>query len=244
MPAPVYALQTELPFGDYVVRLWKDTAADSPIYDNIIDISASGEAPIQIENVSKLDDATGTDVNGDGLPEVVIETYSGGAHCCFTNLIYTMSGSSIREILHSVESNCGGLLKDLNGDGIMEYDTCDDSFAYTYCPFVASPAVRVVYAYDSSKGVYAPATPKFANLFADQITQDTQRAQQGKPGDDGEFDNTNKCSVLPVVLDYLYSGQTDQAWTALSQYYTQPDAATFRADIEKTVFNSPRYVAP
>jgi hypothetical protein len=103
--------------------------------------------------------------------------------------------------------------------------------------------VQVIYAYDPTKGVYTPATPKFANLFTDQITQDTQRAQTGKPGDDGEFDNSNKCSVLPVVLDYLYSGQTDQAWAALAQYYTAPDAATFRADIEKTVFNSPRYVA-
>lgn len=244
MPSPVYALQTELPFGDYVVRLWKDTATDSPIYDNIIVISAQGEEPIQIDNVSKLDEATGMDVNGDGLPEVVLETYSGGAHCCFTNIIYTMSGSSIHEILHSVESNCGGLLKDLDGDGVMEYDTCDDSFAYAYCPFVASPAVRVIYAYDPAQGKYVPATPKFANLFTDQIAQDTQRAETGKPGDDGEFDNSNKCSVLPVVLDYLYSGQTDKAWSEFDRLYTAADAATFRADIEKTVFNSVRYAAP
>jgi hypothetical protein len=244
MPNPVYSLQTELPFGDYVLRLWKDTATDSPIYDNIIVIAAEGEAPIQIENVSNLDQATGMDINGDGLPEVVIETFSGGAHCCFTNIIYTMEGTSMREILHSVESNCGGKLTDLNGDGVMEYDTCDDSFAYAYCPYVASPRVEVVYAYDATSGVYKPATPAFANLFTDQIAQDTQRAEQGKPGDDGEFDNSNKCSVLPVVLDYLYSGQTDKAWSEFNRLYTAADAATWRADIEKTVFASPRYVAP
>ncbi len=81
-------------------------------------------------------------------------------------------------------------------------------------------------------------------MFTDQITQDTQRAEQAQPGEDGEFDNTTKCQVLPVVLDYLYSGQTNKAWSEFNRLYTLPDAATWQADIQKTVSNSVRYVAP
>jgi hypothetical protein len=50
--------------------------------------------------------------------------------------------------------------------------------------------------------------------------------------------------VLPLVLDYLYSGQPDQAWAALESYYQFPDAAAFREEIQASVEASPLYVAP
>jgi hypothetical protein len=243
-PSPVYALQTELPFGDYVVRHWHDTASAGFGYNDIVILAASDEPAIQIENVVQLNEVTGMDVNGDGFPDVIIDTYTGGAHCCSAMIVYTMQGNLAREILHSVESNCGGKLVDLNGDGVLEFDTCDDSFAYTYCSYAASPVVRVIYVYDPVAGRYIPASPRFASLYTETIAADTQAAQAATPGDRGEWDGTAKCSVLPVVLDYLYSGQTDKAWSEFNRLYPYPDAATWRTEIETIVFASPRYAAP
>jgi hypothetical protein len=240
----VYGLEKELVFGEYAVRFWRNTVDNGFNFAGIVVIAAQGQAPIQIESVLQLNDLTGTDVDQDGNPDVVIETYTGGAHCCSATIVYSMTPTAPREILHSVESNCGGRLIDFNGDGILEFETCDDSFAYTYCPYAASPIVQVIYAVNPQTGLYQPASPQFANLYAEAIAADTHRAEQGQPGENGEWDNTNKCSVLPLVLDYLYSGRTDRAWSEFNRLYTHPDAATFRSEIETTVFASPRYVAP
>ena len=37
-----------------------------------------------------LADLTGTDVNGDGLPDVVVSAWSGGAHCCYSSGVYSV----------------------------------------------------------------------------------------------------------------------------------------------------------
>ena len=37
-----------------------------------------------------LADSTGTDVNGDGLPDVVVSAWSGGAHCCYSSGVYSV----------------------------------------------------------------------------------------------------------------------------------------------------------
>lgn len=245
-PDVVYTLQEERVFGNYTLRLWHNTngAADTAFFDGVVTIWTPGEPPIQIESVSGFGQQNGTDVNGDGFPEVVVETYSGGAHCCFNTVAFTMKGSSIKKVLDTAPSNCGGSFTDLNGDGVMEFDTCDDSFAYTYCPYAASPVVRAIFQYDPAQGLYLPASPRFADLYADAIAEHTKFAEQTRPGELGEWDNTNKCSVLPVVLDYLYSGQTDKAWEEFNRLYTAPDAVTFRAEIEKVIEGSGRYVRP
>jgi hypothetical protein len=239
----VYALENENTFGDVTVRFWRNSAPDAFSFDSIVIIAASGEPPIQIENVAAFDPLSGTDITGDGFPEVIVNTFSGGAHCCSSVYAFSMTGNAAKPILKTVESNCGGRFIDYNGDGILEFESCDDTFAYVYCSYAASPLVRIIYEFDPAQG-YVLASPRFANLYAESIAQNLQFAEQGLPGERGEWDNTNKCSVLPLILDYLYSGQTEAAWSEFNRLYTQPDAAQFRSEIETTVFNSVRYVAP
>src|SRR5713101_828578 len=45
----------------------------------------------------------GVDVNGDGIPDVVLEAYSGGAHCCWT--YYIISLGSKPGMLLKLENN-------------------------------------------------------------------------------------------------------------------------------------------
>ena len=106
-PDVVYTLQEERVFGNYTLRLWHNTngAADTAFFDGIVTIWTPGELPIQIESVSGLGQQNGTDINCDGFPEVIVETYSGGAHCCFNTVAYTMTGTSIKKVLDTVPSN-------------------------------------------------------------------------------------------------------------------------------------------
>ncbi len=238
-----YELAEERLIGAHAVRIWHNAAkADSLGFDRLLTVARAGEPAIQIEFFNNLDPLTGTDITGDGTPEVIVETYSGGAHCCFGTVVYSL-GTETTKLLETEASNCSGDFLDLDGDGVLEYVTCDDRFAYAYCPYAASPVVTAVLAFDPAQS-YRAASPRFAELFAEPIASHTGLAEQATPGGQGEWDATTKCAVLPLVLDYLYSGQTERAWSELERLYDFTDVAAFREEIETTIASSPLYTAP
>jgi hypothetical protein len=240
-PVPdTYIVEEERLIGSYAVRLWRNTAADSWRFDNIATISAGGQTLVQIELASGLGALTGTDITGEGHPDVVIETFTGGAHCCFSTRVYDL-GPTLTKVLETPESNCGGQFEDLDGDGVLEFVTCDDLFAYVYCAYAFSPFVQVILQYEPERG-YVPVSPRFAHLYAEAMATHTRLAEETSADDTGGWDGTNKCAVLPLVLDYLYTGQADQAWSALTQFYHYPDRLLFWAEVVQAVAESPLYV--
>ncbi len=71
------------------------------------------------------------DVNGDGDPDVLVDTYWGGAHCCFETRLVTWSAPQGRFVLTSqLWGNTRPTLRHLNADGIPELVGYDDRFAY------------------------------------------------------------------------------------------------------------------
>jgi hypothetical protein len=248
-PAPLdkgYAVEEERQIGDYVVRLWRNTASEGLSFDNVATLSGPGKPEVRpgkpevrIEQVAELGAETGTDLTGEGNPDVVFRVYTGGAHCCFSTVVYDL-GPTLIKVLETPLSNCDGRFEDLDGDGVAEYVTCDDRFAYAYCAYAGSPAVQVVLQYDPEQG-YVPASPHFVDHYARAIAKHTQQAESARPGEMGEWDATAKCGVLPLVLDYLYTGQQDRAWQAFSQYYDEPDALLFWTEIVQAADDSPLY---
>jgi len=226
--------------GSYTVQLWRNTAGDSWGFDAIATISAEGRTLVQIEFVSGLGDITGADITGEGHPDVIIETFTGGAHCCFSTIVYDL-GPTLTKVLETPESNCSGGFTDLDGDSVLEFVTCDDLFAYAYCSYVASPMVQVILQYEPGRG-YVPASPRFVHLYAEGIAMHTEMAERAEPGGLGEWDGTTKCAVLPLMLDYLYAGQADRAWAEFSRLYDFPDGPLFWAEVMQGVAGSPLYV--
>ena len=161
-------------------------------FDGTSTIQATGRPMIQIDSAPGLHDLTGTDVTGEGNPDVVVETYSGGAHCCFSTIVYDLGAEPI-EVLHAPESNCSGYFEDLDADGAMEFVTCDDNMAYQYCCFAGSPMVKVVMKYYLGEG-YLPASTKFRSEYADDIAKHTETAEKATPGEYCEW--TIRLSVL------------------------------------------------
>jgi hypothetical protein len=241
----VYGLNKELTVGRYSVRVWQNIAADGLPYHGIVTITTKGQVLVRHEWTLGLEELSGTDITGEGNPDIIIQTYSGGAHCCFDTFLYDL-GTDLTEIpVHaSPGGNQCGRFEDLDGDGIYEFLSFDDSFAYRYCAYAGTPVVRVVLKYEPGEG-YVPASHEFAHLYTEDIsvhTQWAQRVRQGPPY--SGWDNTSKCSVLPLVLDHLYSGCPDMAWAALYKYYTFPDVEEFRVDMEQVVYESPYFTSP
>lgn len=238
-PETGYLLQEERLINGYAVRVWRNPN-DQLGFESILLVEAAGQVPIRVDMFSAIHDLTGGDLNADGFPDLVVETYSGGAHCCFGTQVFSLRPSGAALILQKPESNAGGTFENLDGDQISEFVTYDDSFAYQYCPYAAGVLVKVVMAYDPGQDRYLPASPRFAGQYAEEIASNEQRAQS-VPGELGEWDGTNICAILPLALDYLYTGQPERAQSEFATRYSGADAEAKWAEILKVVQSSPLY---
>ena len=92
----------------------------------------------------------GTDINGDGLPELIVQKYSGGAHCCFAYAIFSL-GKNLKLIDTLFGEHSYFNFKDLDGDGKYEAIGRDWVFAYWSGSFADSPAPEVILRWKNGK---------------------------------------------------------------------------------------------
>ena len=87
------------------------------------------------------------DLGGDVEPEVVVDSYTGGAHCCIVSDVLYFTGAAYARAEHNWGSY-GYALKDLNGDGHPELDGYDAAFEDAFTSHAASFEPPLVLAYD------------------------------------------------------------------------------------------------
>ena len=246
-PRPDFVERDRAVVGPFAIQTWGLDVAqgvDSPQV-MVATVSRDGQVLLELEewNVNISPD-TGRDLTGDGDPDAVLWTYSGGAHCCFSTHVYSL-GAEITRIFVSQPSNCGGEFQDLDADEVAEFVTCDDSFAYAFCAYAGSPMPEVVLSYEPGAG-FQPATASFSERYQDLIARHTEQAESAVGDKDlvTTYPDEVRCAVLAVVLDYLYTCQTDQAWSELERLYPLDDAAEFRSEIQDLLSGTELYSCP
>jgi hypothetical protein len=91
------------------------------------------------------------DLDGDAEPEVVVQAYSGGVHCCLVAEIYSYDATTGKYL--NVEQNFGGgyTLRDLNGDGRPEFKATDFNFDTAFTAHAASTEPIQILAFRAGK---------------------------------------------------------------------------------------------
>jgi hypothetical protein len=187
-------------------------------------------------------DLSGTDINADGFPDLVVSAWSGGAHCCYSSGVYSV-GEGVKAILVLETGNCGpGELEDLDGNGTREFVTCDDQWAYAYCSFADSPFPRVIYSYDPSRGMYVVDTPRFAGRYRDQLAEALDEAQTWLSESGGRDQGLDKCRLLRPVLGLMYSGRFSDGVLLLRGLYRGADREQFEREVTQRVHESRMWV--
>lgn len=94
------------------------------------------------------------DLDGDGEAEVLVQTFTGGAHCCTDLGIwdYRLELGTYGHLIRHL-GNAGYTLKDLDKDGTPELLTVDDRFAYTFAAYAFSLRPTQVLAYSRTPKV-------------------------------------------------------------------------------------------
>ena len=89
-----------------------------------------------------------TDLDGNGEIEVIVDTYTGGAHCCSVSAIYGWDPAT-SQYRHLVQfwGDPGYVLKDLGGAPGQELVSADDRFAYEFCAYACSALPVLIYRY-------------------------------------------------------------------------------------------------
>lgn len=164
---------------------------------------------------------TGDDLLGDGNPSLILEGYSGGAHCCYTYQIADLGERPV--ILAPIKNESPFFVfKDpstsqfriLTSDGAFDYF---DGLCHACAPF---PRVVLQATTTGLRDV----SSQFVEEYDSEIA--VARARIGQ-GEIGKFELSDFADAKPVVLEiiysYLYSGREEQAWQALNEMWPAAD---------------------
>lgn len=102
-------------------------------------MACRGAVPIRGIAGADTPSLTVRDLDADGDPEVLLELYTGGAHCCSVTVLYRWDGTRYRRS-SQYWGNYGFRLGDLGRDGRVEVLAFDERFVYAFCAYVCSAA--------------------------------------------------------------------------------------------------------
>lgn len=166
----------------------------------------------------------GQDVNGDGNPDLVLEGYSGGAHCCWTYYIVSLGDQP--GLLTKFENERGAGFVVNKNTGRMEIHALDGAFDYfDEFAHASSPFPDVYLRLEGRKLLdisqehlvdYDKSTTK---LKAEISAKDLAVFLQAENRDEKIGWENVSANVVKIVQAYLYSGRKAQAHATLRKMW-------------------------
>ncbi|HEY3191089.1 MAG TPA: hypothetical protein VGJ70_26585 [Solirubrobacteraceae bacterium] len=117
------------------------------------------------------------DLDGDGDPEVLVDAFTGGAHCCATTVVLRRDAASGTYAPRELEwGNAGYELRDPDRDGTPEFVTMDDVFAGAFTAYAASISPIKVAHFDPARRTgLAAVTRRFPALVRADLARIQRR---------------------------------------------------------------------
>ncbi|MDQ6788722.1 MAG: emp24/gp25L/p24 family protein [Acidobacteriota bacterium] len=210
---------------------------------------------LHFADTAEKDDATGikssanlfratADKTGDGTPDIAVEYYSGGAHCCFSLYFYEL-GNEIKPIKSLDTGDAQTIAVGKMPDGSLKLSTGDNTFAYWNTSFAESPIPEVILTFrdgefrPDAKLMQKPA-PNLVKLKQEAATvrrkmpPDTYIAEKGASFGD---------IFWSKMLDLIYSGHEDLAWQYFDLAWNpkKKGKELFKQDFKNQLSNSKFY---
>ena len=165
-----------------------------------------GEAPGTDESERAALPPAVRDLTGDGVPELVLADWSGGAHCCFTYYVFTLGEQFAVLDTIPLEHSDNARFEDLDGDGALELRTRDWTFAYWNTSFMGSPSPEVVLAPGEDGFRMAERFARRPPLSADSVRRQVGRVR----GEWAEARRFPPESLWEVMVEMVYGGNAAQ----------------------------------
>ena len=227
-PAPKGERQVRQISG-YTVRLSSSSVRGNRCYATV---TATGSKSTTGKRVAtdwavSINALSGTDVNGDGKPDLIVQGYSGGAHCCYTYLVINLTQGLpvVREIRNQVP-----VIFKSRDDGRVELNTGEGVFDYFLVPHANSVIPKLFMRLDGDQLVdlssehTADYDHEIEKARSELTLEESDKLKKSTYSQGMLFDQLPTVQkVLTIVLNYLYSGRQDQAWQALDEMWPPAD---------------------
>lgn len=151
--------------------------------------------------------------------QLIIQQYSGGAHCCLSWHIYDLY-PKFRLIFDSARYPIGDAMEDaelidVDHDGQLEFAHQSNQFAYfDEACFTCLLLPDVVFPFDRRAQRYLPANHIFKKFALRQVSLDLERLRRSK-----ENPSEYWAYSLDVALRYIYAGMERRAWAFFARTY-------------------------
>ena len=193
-------VQDSRPHADWDMDRW-DRVQVFRDGQRLLDITSDGFGPNVI-----VHEVTGRDITGDGVPEIVLSSDSGGNHCCEEVAIYSVT-PTVHRIAYESSAFCIAL-EDLDGDGVPELVTCDvapniPAAEELRCSMAEQPTPTVIYHYEAATDSYRLATPTYLGRRHEALRRAVTAAEARWPDE--------PCGLYGAALEVLYAGDRREA---------------------------------
>jgi len=173
------------------------------------------------------------DLLGHGSKQLIIEEYTGAAHCCWQDAIYELGAEP--KLIYEPEGQRGGFaIEDFNQDGRWELLQSQGNFeSFDPCSHATTPCPTIVFEFVPELGTYRPSNGKFtAALLADlEPGLSEYNREKRRRGDTAQVDADDICEILRITVDLLYAGQAKRAW----EFFARETPIESRDEIKKRI---------
>ena len=166
---------------------------------------------------------------------VVVQEWSGGAHCCFDYHLLHVQGTQVRHEGTIRGGDCSLRVADLDRDGALELIACDSRFAYAFdLPFAESALVPVIYTFRDR--AYVADNRRFQQVYQFRAAQERRRLAEAERAHDARG---ARRAVLSLLLHTLYAGRVTEAWCAFDRAYRWADQADVKQEVTRRLRLAP-----
>lgn len=159
--------------------------------------------------------ANGADVTGRGLPDMIVSSFTGGAHCCTQHLVFELGPAfKLLATLDDAHDDLAHFAR-IGADRRYYYFTADWTFAYWPSCFACSPSAAVILRFvdNANGGGFHLALDKMQAPAPTPATWNREiRAARNtvRPDDIGT-------ALWGPVLNLIYQGHSDLAWKLVEE---------------------------
>lgn len=217
---PPGELQARQSCGEYTVRLYRDAEGNGGFeirHDGKRVFTAYGFrfyiGTVADHERKSMKTGMGRDITGNGVPDLVLTEWTGGAHCCFIFHLFEL-GERPRYVQSiNARHTAGADFVNLDADRALEFSMVDWTFAYWNECFADSPAPPLILKYRGGRYVVAaelmreppPAGATLESLAAGiAAAPDWGAGGPDKPG-------RVPTRLWGAMLDLIYSGNMSAA---------------------------------
>jgi len=149
----------------------------------------------------------GEDITGNGVPDLILTAYSGGAHCCYTFFIFEIEAPGRFREVAAIHASHGGRFEDVNADGAMDFVMADWTWAYALTCFACLSPPEVVLLFTDGSFEIAP---EFMLGPPPAETPEQFAARMRSRSNGSELNDP--VPLYDEMLKRIYAGHAESAW--------------------------------